>query len=450
MPRIYLKTMGCQMNDRDSEAVAAQFIARGHSLVDDEFVADAVLLNTCTVRDSADQKALGKMRAIAGNVRRRRPKVILGILGCMAQARGKHLFEVLPELDLVVGTQKFHRTVQFVEELIQGPRRRICEIAEESGSHSLQTDHLAPSAGQERPVSAYVSIMQGCNQNCTFCIVPATRGQERSRAIADLVTEAQQLINQGIKEITMLGQIVTSYGRRDMPERDGQSPFVQLLEAIHEIQGLERIRFTSPHPKGYGDDLVAAYGRLPKLCESAHIPIQSGSNRILKLMHRGYTRERFLEVVEKLRRVKPGMGVATDLIVGFPGETDADFEATMDLVKQVKFDNVFLFRYSPRHGTPAAELPDQIPLKIKESRHAQLLTLINEIAVRKYQPFVGTQVEVLVEGPSRKNSARMTGRTRCNKVVLMDGPPELQGKLLPVRIERASKCTLYGAVVEKS
>jgi tRNA-2-methylthio-N6-dimethylallyladenosine synthase len=291
--------------------------------------------------------------------------------------------------------------------------------------------------------------------------VPDTRGEERSRSIADIVAECRQLVAQGVKEITLLGQIVTSYGKREKRDewqvtRDAGmpspvtrhpspvTPFVQLLDAVHEIEGLERIRFTAPHPKGYGDDLIQAYVRLPKLVESAHLPVQSGSDRVLKLMHRGYTRERFLGIVRKLRRVKPEIGITTDIIVGFPGETEDDFEQTLSLAREVEFDNAYLFKYSPRRDTPAAEMSDQVPLKIREERNHRLLETINEIGKRKYDAFVGRRTQILVEGPSRKNPARMTGRTRCNKIVVFEGSERHRGQLLDVKITRAGSFTLYG------
>src|SRR5712664_1275277 len=308
MPSVYIKTYGCQMNERDSEAVAAQLVAKGYTLAKSEAMADVILLNTCSVRDMAEQKALHKMEALMYENRKRRPNVVLGFMGCMAQSRGQELIDRLPDVDLVIGTQKFHRAVDYIDELLAGRREKIVDVEAEAGSQSTIREHLL-NGSAARAVTAFVSIMQGCNQYCTFCIVPYTRGEERSRSIADIVAECRELVSQGVKEITLLGQIVTSYGKREIGVRDGKSAFVQLLEAVHEIEGVERIRFTSPHPKGYGDDFVEAYARLPKLCESAHIPLQSGSDRILKLMHRGYTREKFLGIVEKLRRVNPAMGI---------------------------------------------------------------------------------------------------------------------------------------------
>jgi tRNA-2-methylthio-N6-dimethylallyladenosine synthase len=448
MPSVFIKTYGCQMNERDSEAVAAQLVAKGYTLATAESVADVILLNTCSVRDMAEQKAIGKMENIAADVRRNRPNVVLGFMGCMAQSRGQQLIDQLPDVDLVVGTQKFHRTADYLDEILAGRRNKIVDIAPEEGSEATIREHLLhgqrPANGPAAPVTAFVSIMQGCNQYCTFCIVPYTRGQERSRSIADIVAECRQLAQNGAREITLLGQIVTSYGKRDILPIDGKSGFVQLLEAVQSIDGLERVRFTSPHPKGYGDDLVGAYQRLPKLCESAHLPVQSGSDRILKTMHRGYTRSRYLGIVEKLRRAQPRMGITTDIIVGFPGETEEDFEETLSLVREAQFDNAYMFKYSPRKDTPAAEMPGQVPQEIKEERNARLLAEINSIGRRRYDERVGQTVQILVEGPSRKNPARLSGRTRCNKIVVIEGNQRHAGQLMDVKITRAGSFTLYG------
>ena len=448
------------MNERDSEAVAAQLVAKGYSLAKSEAAADVVLLNTCSVRDLAEQKAINKMRNIVGTARSEKRDQIVGFMGCMAQSRGQELIEKLPDVDLVLGTQKFHRAAEYLDELLAGKRKKIVDVEAEAKSEATIREHLL-NGSAKTSVSSFVSIMQGCNQHCTFCIVPATRGEERSRIIPDIVAECRELAARGVREVTLLGQIVTSYGKSE--KRDAWSvmrdtgtpsnlthhasritPFVQLLDAVHEIEGLERIRFTSPHPKGYGDDLVEAYARLPKLCESAHIPLQSGSDRIPKLMHRGYTREKFLGIVEKLRKTKPGIGIYTDIIVGFPGETEEDFELTLSLCREVKFDNAYIFKYSPRRDTPAAEMPDQVPQKIREERNHRLLELVNEIAARKCDAFIGRQVEILVEGPSKKNAARYTGRTRCNRIVLFDGSARHQGQLMDVKIERTGSFTLYG------
>ena len=444
MPSVFIKTYGCQMNERDSEAVAAQLVAKGYALAASEGVADVVLLNTCSVRDNAEQKAISKMENLAGQFRKQRPGVVLGFLGCMAQSRGKELIDQLPDVDLVIGTQKFHRVADYLDDLIAGRRDKVVDTEEERGSEASIKEHLLNGAAKDRSVSAFVSIMQGCNQYCTFCIVPYTRGQERSRAIPDIVAECRELVARGVKEITLLGQIVTSYGKRDIPDHEGKTAFVQLLDAVHAIEGLERIRFTSPHPKGYGPDLVAAYGRLPKLVESAHLPIQSGSDRVLKLMHRGYTRARFLEIIQQLRAVRPEMGITTDIIVGFPGETAADFAETLSLAREVEFDNAFVFKYSQRRDTPAAAMPDQLPETVIEARHAELLALINGIAERKNKACEGRVLQILVEGPSHKNPARLEGRTRSNKIVIFDGSERHIGQVMDVRIVHAAPFTLYG------
>src|SRR5581483_812377 len=345
MPKFFIKTYGCQMNERDSEQVAHSLIARGFERVRHETEADVVLLNTCSVRDMADQKAIGKM-GMLGRMARERPNVVFGFLGCMAQARGKSLLENLPHVDLVVGTQKFHRVADYVEELLAkknefavdavhacGRKNRmddlrfsIVDTAEETGSQSTICDHqLLP-----KQASAFVSIMQGCNMHCTFCIVPQTRGSERSRAIREIVAEVRSLVGQGVKEVTLLGQIVNLYGRHEFPSIDGKSPFVQLLDAVHEIEGLERLRFTSPHPIGFRSDLIEAFGRLPKLMPHVHLPLQSGSNKILKAMHRAYTAERYVDLVRSLRSARKDIGLTTDIIVGFPGETDDDYKQTRE------------------------------------------------------------------------------------------------------------------------
>ena len=432
------------MNERDSEAVAAQLMTKGYAVAPDEAQADVILLNTCSVRDAAEQKAINKMETLIGQTRKHNPDAVLGFMGCMAQSRGAELVDQLPDVDLVLGTQKFHRTGEYLEDLLNGRRDKVVDTDEEEGSEGAIREHLLNAQSEVKAVTAFVSIMQGCNQFCTFCIVPYTRGRERCRSIEDIVAECRELVENGVREVTLLGQIVNSYGKREIGEKDGKSAFVQLIEAVHEIEGLERIRFTSPHPKGYGDDLVDAYVRLPKLMENAHLPVQSGSDRMLKLMHRGYTRDRFLELVGKLRTAAPEMGVGTDIIVGFPGETESDFEETMSLCREVEFDNAFLFKYSRRRDTPASEMPDQLPEELIEERHARLLKAVDEIRVRKFNEYVSRRMEILVEGPSRRNAARLEGRTRCNKIVVFEGGDRFVGQVMDVEIESTSPTTLYG------
>src|SRR5712664_689773 len=381
MPKFFIKTYGCQMNERDSEQVAHSLIARGYERADSEQEADVVLLNTCSVRDMADQKALGKM-GMLGRIANERPHVVFGFLGCMAQARGASLLKNLPHVDLIVGTQKFHRVADYVGDALErkltramdDPRFSIVDVDEEPGSQStIRHQQLAP-----KQATAFVSIMQGCNMHCTFCIVPQTRGAERSRTVAEIVGEVRELVARGVKEVTLLGQIVNLYGRHEFPKRDGKSPFVQLLEAVNEIDGLERLRFTSPHPIGFRDDLIDAISRLPKLAEHVHLPLQSGSNRILKAMHRAYTAEKYVDLVRRIRRAREGIAITTDIIVGFPSETADEYKQTRDLVEEIQFDNAFVFRYSPRRDTPAAEMPDQIDEPTKEARNQDLLRIVNE------------------------------------------------------------------------
>jgi tRNA-2-methylthio-N6-dimethylallyladenosine synthase len=453
MKRVYIKTYGCQMNERDSEAVAAMLRARGYEIASSERDADVVLLNTCSVRDLAERKAIGKMDILAYH-KKRKPELVLGYMGCMAQSRGASLAGKQSAVNLVVGTQRFHRVPEYLDEIFArrgettAPYQRhgggpIVDIAEETGSESTIKDHVLGTNG-DRQVAGFVSIMQGCEMYCTFCIVPYTRGNERSRSIAEIVEEVQRLVEGGVKEVTLLGQIVTSYGRKDIRKKYGKSAFVQLLEAVNEVKGLERIRFTAPHPKGFGDDLVRAYAELPKLCEHAHVPIQSGSNRILKAMNRGYTREWYLRIVDKLRVAQPKIAISTDVIAGFPGETEEDFEQTAALMRDVQFDQAYIFKYSKRQDTPAAEMPEQVSEKEKERRNQMLLEILNAGMARIHQKLVGETVEILVEGRSEKAGKRMFGRTRTNKIVFFDGNERHRGELLPVRIQRATHITLYG------
>src|SRR5437660_3739010 len=351
MPKFFIKTYGCQMNERDSEQVAHSLVTRGYERVANEAEADVVLLNTCSVRDMADQKALGKM-GMLGQLAKRRPEIVFGFLGCMAQARGESLLKNLPHVDLIVGTQKFHRVADYVEQVLEekgcrrmdDPRFSIVDVGDESGSQStIRDQQLSP-----KQATAFVSIMQGCNMRCTFCIVPQTRGAERSRSIEEIVREIRDLVSRGVKEVTLLGQIVNLYGRHEFPKIDNKSPFVQLLEAVHEIDGLERLRFTSPHPIGFRDDLIGTIARLSKLAEHVHLPLQSGSNKILKAMHRTYTAEKYVDLVNRIRQARDGIAITTDVIVGVPGETWADYKQTHSLIEQIECYNSLIIRSS--HG----------------------------------------------------------------------------------------------------
>ena len=450
MPSVHIKTYGCQMNERDTEQVAKMLGERGYRMTSDEADADVILLNTCSVRDMAEQKAIGKMGMLR-KLRKARPHLVLGYLGCMAQARGGSLTKTTPDVDLVVGTQKFHRVADYVDELlrrhlearIDDQRLPIVDVEEEDGSQAaIREQDLA--AGQ---CAAFVSIMQGCNMRCAFCIVPQTRGEERGRTIGEIVAEVGNLAARGVREVTLLGQIVNLYGRHEFPSKNGTSPFVQLLEAVCGVDGIERVRFASPHPIGFKADLIAAFGRLQKLAEHVHLPLQSASDRILKSMRRGYTAEMFRDLIGRLRAERPGIAITTDIIVGFPGETDEDYAATRALADEVGFDNAFVFRYSPRQKTPAAAMDEQVPEAVKEWRNKDLLEIVNKHTARHLGAFVGQQVEILCEGESRNNPQRLTGRTRTNKIVVFEGTARHVGQIFDVKIERASSSTLYGKPV---
>ena len=463
MPKFFIKTYGCQMNERDSDQVAHSLIERGYSPAEHEREADVVLLNTCSVRDMADQKALGKMGMLR-RMAKERPHVVFGFMGCMAQARGDALLEEVPHLDLVVGTQKFHRVADYVDQLVARKRRKVAAVAdpgqrrfddprfsivdteEEIGSQETIREQQL----NRRQATAFVSIMQGCNMHCTFCIVPQTRGAERSRSIDSIVREVRHLVDRGVKEVTLLGQIVNLYGRHEFPavvtgdSGRQKSPFVQLLEAVHRIDGLRRLRFTSPHPIGFRADLVEALGRLPKLAAHVHLPLQSGSNKILKAMHRAYTAEKYVELVTRIRKARKDIAITTDVIVGFPGETDDDYRLTRDLVDHIQFDNAFVFRYSPRRDTPAAEMPDQVTEQVKQERNQDLLQVVNDAARRNCERLLGQNVEVLCEGRSKTNAHRLMGRTSSNKIVVFEGNEELAGNIFDVHITQANGFSLCG------
>jgi tRNA-2-methylthio-N6-dimethylallyladenosine synthase len=450
MPKFFIKTYGCQMNERDSEQVAHSLLSRGYERVLHESDADVILLNTCSVRDMADQKALGKM-GMLGRIAKERPHVVFGFLGCMAQARGAALLDQVPHVDLVIGTQKFHRVADYVEDTLNRKLERrmdderwtIVDIEEESGSQET----IRHQTIEARQATAFVSIMQGCNMHCTFCIVPQTRGSERSRSIAKIVSEVRGLVSQGVKEVTLLGQIVNLYGRHEFPSLEGKSPFVQLLEAVHDIDGLERLRFTSPHPIGFRGDLIDAFVRLPKLVEHVHLPLQSGSDRILKAMHRAYTVDKYLRLIDRLRESRREIALTTDLIVGFPGETENEFQETCRIVDRVGYDNAFVFRYSPRHDTPAAVMGQQLGEETKERRNQELLAIVDNHARARSARLVGHTVEVLCEGPSKTNHDRLSGRTRTNKIVIFEGENHCIGQLVDVRVGHSNGFSLHGDLV---
>ena len=358
---------------------------------------------------------------------------------------------------MVVGTQKYHKVFEYVDVILKNRLERrmddlelaykgdnICDIAEEKNSQNTIKDHVNTTTDP----TAFVSIMQGCNMKCSYCIVPDTCGRERGRPITSIIDEIKQLRDKGVVEVTLLGQIVNLYGRTEFPKVDGKSPFVQLLEAVHEIDGIERIRFTSPHPIGYRDDLISAFTYLPKLCSHIHFPMQSGSDRILKRMRRPYKNEKFVEICNKMKAARKDLAITTDVIVGYPGETEEDYLMTKETMRDIGFDNAFVFRYSQRRKTPAADMIDQIAETVKEERNQDLLAMVNQMAIDKNELQVGTTQEVLCTGGSKKDPNRMTSRTSQNKIVIFDGKAErMSGKILPIKIERSSGFTLFGTPV---
>ena len=436
------------MNERDSQAVAALLRNKGYSIVEEEATADVILLNTCSVREQAEQKAIGKAGYITAK-KRKKPNLILGIMGCMAQNKGDSLVDTLPDLDLVIGTQKFHRVPDHLDHMIAsmnglGPKpETIIDIEEEAGSQNTIKSHMDD--GQK--VSTFVSIMQGCNMKCSYCIVPKTRGAERARPMNEIVDEIQGLADKGTKEVTLLGQIVNQYAVREFPFVDKKSPFVQLLEKVNAIEGIERIRFTSPHPVGFKDDLIECYQRLPKLCEYLHFPMQSGSNEILKAMRRPYSIEKFRQIIEKLREVRPDIYISTDIIVGFPGETDEDFEATRSAFEAIGFDMAYIFKYSVRPGTTAEPAGDPISKETKEARNQILLDILSRSSLARNQSLVGTTQEVLLEGKAKRGENMFIGRTRGYRKVIVSASERLIGELVDVHITDVTVSSLSGELV---
>jgi tRNA-2-methylthio-N6-dimethylallyladenosine synthase len=441
--RVFIKTYGCQMNERDSEAVAQMLAMDGYEIAEDEALADVILVNTCAVRELAEEKAMGKVRHLFER-REKEPALRVGIMGCMAQNRGRALLNKLPGLDMVVGTQQIHHIPEMLDRLFAeknagGKSRAIVETGAEEGSQNAISLHA-----DTRKPCAFVSIMQGCNMRCTYCIVPKTRGRERCRPIEDIVSECAALAKRGTKEVTLLGQIVTSYGRREIPVNGGKSPFVQLIEEVAKIDGIERIRFTSPHPRGFKEDLVDAFTRIPKLMPCVNLPLQSGSDAILRAMNRPYSVERYYEIVDSLKKAVPEICITTDVIVGFPGETDDDFQRTVDAFERVRFDMAYIFKYSPRPGSPGGELADNVPDQIKDARNEKLLDLVGAYSLLRHKSLVGTVQQVLVEGPARRGENCYTGRNPGGRKVVFKSGRNPTGEIVPVTIARATPTTVEG------
>lgn len=439
----HIRTYGCQMNERDSEALACLLRAEGWQSAASEAEADILLYNTCSVRDQAERKAMGKVGFIK-RLKRVNPELVVGVIGCMAQNRGEALLAELPHVDLVVGTDRIHELPALIREVLDGQRGLVRTGTGETVLGALhQHDY-----GQ---VASFVSVMRGCNQFCTYCIVPYVRGREKSRAISDVVAEVEDVVAHGSREVCLLGQNITAYGlaelRREGPHDAEASPFADLLEAVNGVGGLHRIRFTSPHPSFMNRRFVGAITTLPKVCESFHVPLQSGSTPILKAMRRGYSAEEYLEKISWIKEALPRATFSTDVIVGFPGETDADFAATREAMNQVGFDMAYIFKYSPRTGTTAAGWEDSVPQEVKEERNRILLEDLERRTENANQSYLGESLEVLVEGESKRNPQRWTGRSRSNKVCIFTPRDTTRpGDLVLVRIERTTANSLFGSI----
>ncbi len=436
--KVFIRTFGCQMNEYDSDKMSDLLrAADGYEVTDDVEQADLILFNTCSVREKAQEKVfsdLGRVKHL------KRKGVLIGVGGCVASQEGAAIIERAPYVDLVFGPQTLHRLPQMIEARL-AERRPQVDI---SFPEIEKFDHLPPA--RVEGASAFVSIMEGCSKYCSYCVVPYTRGEEVSRPFDDVLTEVAGLADQGVKEVTLLGQNVNAY-RGVMGSSAEIADFALLLEYVAEIPGIERIRYTTSHPNEFTPRLIEAYGRLPKLVNHLHLPVQHGSDRILMAMKRGYTAMEYKSTIRKLRGVRPGLCLSSDFIVGFPGETDDDFQRMMKLIDDVGFDASFSFIFSPRPGTPAAGLPDDLPREIKLQRLQLLQATIERNVARISAQRVGTVQRILVEGPSRRNAAELMGRTECNRIVNFDGgapAARLVGQMIDVRITQSFPHSLRG------
>jgi tRNA-2-methylthio-N6-dimethylallyladenosine synthase len=431
--RYHVTTFGCQMNAHDSERIKGMLesLGLGEAAAQDE--ADVLVFNTCTVREKPDQRFAAHL-AQAAALKRRDPEKVIAVGGCYAEAQRERIFDLYPYVDVAFGPGSIPHLADWIGAGGEAPRGRFAEWQSFAGDLP---------ARRERPFQAWVQISMGCNSKCAYCIVPAVRGREQSRRPGDVVAEVTRLAANGVREITLLGQNVNSYGR-DLPRED-RIEFGELLRACGAVEGIERIRFTSPHPKDFRAPVIAAMAECDAVCEHVHLPLQSGSSRVLKRMRRTYDRERYLALVGRLRAAIPDLALGTDLIVGFPGETEEDFRRTLEVVEEVGYDSAFTFVFSPRHGTEAATLPDQVPEEVKRERIERLIDLCQRVARERNEARIGRVEEVLVEGPSRTDAAVLRGRTRRNTTVNFAGEAE-PGELVGVLIEGATSTTLRGAV----
>ena len=435
-----IRTFGCQMNEHDSERIGGLLLSDGMSPTDDASDARVIVLNTCAIRENADNKLYGNLGHLKP-LKDRRPDLRIVVAGCLAQKDQGLIQRKAPWVDVVIGTHALPHLLDLLRRAeIDGPQMDVHEYTE--------TFPSALPAARADDIRAWVSVAVGCDNACTFCIVPLVRGPQRSRSIGEILAEVQDLAAHGVVEVTLLGQNVNTYGRDlTVPGSPRRPLFARLLREVDGVAGIRRIRFTSPHPHDFTGDVIDAMAESEHVCEHIHFPLQSGSDRVLRAMQRSYRRERYLEWLARIRSTIPGIAVSTDIIVGFPGETKNDYEKTRNLVTEIQFDNAFVFRYSPRRDTPAAEMPDQIDEGVKEERNQYLLRIVNESTRRAGERLVGCNVEILCEGPSKTNPARLMGRTRTNKIVVFEGDEELSGELVDVRVQRANGFSLYGTRV---
>jgi tRNA-2-methylthio-N6-dimethylallyladenosine synthase len=438
MAKLHLITYGCQMNEYDSERVAGLLKTHRYELTERADDADLILLNTCAIREKAEDKVFSQLGALK-HLKQTRPDLIIGVMGCMAQLQRGKIQERAPYVDLVFGSPAIARVGELVARARAGQRPVL-----ETGEGALVKITERPDAAPR--LKAFVTVMEGCEKHCTFCVVPTTRGRERSHPPEVIVDEIAGLAAAGCREVTLLGQTVNAYGRDLTPATD----LAELLERVDAIDGIERIRFTTSNPYNLTARLMRAIRDVPKVVEYLHLPLQSGSDRILSAMNRGYTRARYLELIDELREMVPDIALSTDLIVGFPGETEADFEETVDVVERVGYDNVFAFRYSRRPGTAAAEMADQVPEEVKARRNTVILEVAGRVAAQRSGCLVGREMPILVDGISRKNPLDVTGRTRCNRVVNVGAEGrDLYGQIVPVRITDALPHSLRGELVDR-
>lgn len=431
MRRVYLETYGCQMNVADSDLILGVMAREGYEPVNGPEGADLIIVNTCAVRERAEQRVIGRV----GDLKRfKRPGTVLGVVGCMAQRLGTALFERCGFVDIVIGPDAYRSLPELVRRARDGQRGDDTTFRNWEHYEDV-TPRRAPGP------TAFVTVQRGCDYRCTFCIVPMTRGPERSRKLGDVVAEVERAAAGSVTEVTLLGQTVNSYG-------DGTHDFADLLRAVGAVDGIRRIRFTSPHPNDFTDRVIAAMAEVPEVCEHVHLPVQSGSDRMLKRMLRRYTRAAYLDIVERLRHAIPTVALTTDIIVGFPGESDDDFHDTLSLVDEVAFDDAFTFRYSPREGTPATRIPDGPEDGQAGERLEVLIAEVRRVARQRNVALVGSKHEVLVEGPARRGGL-MQSRTRQNKVVLLDVPESRTGRYLEVLLTGTTGSTFSGTVARR-